>query len=86
MVGKGGVRAENLLPSQVRRAPLSEGPHSLGCYNPVMEDSISYATLRFPVAEADTPRIGYGRPQEGDSCTLGGLWEEKPMSHLSSPC
>ncbi|KAF6076864.1 CD22 molecule [Phyllostomus discolor] len=43
---------------KVRRAPLSEGPHSLGCYNPVMEDSISYATLRFPLAETDTPRIG----------------------------
>ncbi|XP_045041553.2 B-cell receptor CD22 isoform X2 [Desmodus rotundus] len=49
---------------KVRRAPLSEGPHSLGCYNPVMEDSISYATLRFPVAEADTPRIGNLRGAE----------------------
>ncbi|XP_008710317.1 B-cell receptor CD22 isoform X4 [Ursus maritimus] len=43
---------------KVRRAPLSEDPHSLGCYNPVMEDAISYATLRFPVGETDTPRPG----------------------------
>ncbi|XP_039706046.1 B-cell receptor CD22 isoform X6 [Pteropus medius] len=41
---------------KIRRAPLSEGPHSLGCYNPVMEDAISYAVLNFP--ENDTPRIG----------------------------
>ncbi|XP_005400106.1 PREDICTED: B-cell receptor CD22 isoform X4 [Chinchilla lanigera] len=41
---------------KVRRTPLSEGPHSLGCYNPVIEDSISYATLHFP--ETDTPRSG----------------------------
>ncbi|EHB14003.1 B-cell receptor CD22 [Heterocephalus glaber] len=41
---------------KVRRTPLSEGPHSLGCYNPVIEDSISYATLRFP--ETDAPRTG----------------------------
>ncbi|XP_063109429.1 B-cell receptor CD22 isoform X1 [Cavia porcellus] len=41
---------------KVRRAPLSEGPHSLGCYNPVIEDSISYAALRFP--EMDAPRTG----------------------------
>ncbi|XP_011225368.1 B-cell receptor CD22 isoform X2 [Ailuropoda melanoleuca] len=43
---------------KVRRAPLSEDPHSLGCYNPVMEDAISYATLRFPLGETDTPRPG----------------------------
>ncbi|KAM6154334.1 B-cell receptor CD22 [Erethizon dorsatum] len=41
---------------KVRRMPLSEGPHSLGCYNPVIEDSISYATLRFP--ETDAPSTG----------------------------
>ncbi|KAG8524359.1 B-cell receptor CD22, partial [Galemys pyrenaicus] len=39
---------------KVRRAPRDEGPHSLGCYNPVMEDTTSYAMLRFP----DTPRTG----------------------------
>ncbi|XP_070254153.1 B-cell receptor CD22 isoform X3 [Myotis yumanensis] len=44
--------------NKIRRAPLPEDPQSLGCYNPVMEDSISYATLRFPVGETDTPRIG----------------------------
>ncbi|XP_021556475.1 B-cell receptor CD22 isoform X3 [Neomonachus schauinslandi] len=43
---------------KVRRAPLSEYPHSLGCYNPVMEEAISYATLRFPFSETDTPRTG----------------------------
>lgn len=50
------VGAQTLSLSQVRRAPLSNGPHSLGCYNPVMEHSISYATLRFP--EMDTPSTG----------------------------
>ncbi|KAM6223702.1 B-cell receptor CD22 [Rhynchocyon petersi] len=39
---------------KVRRAHLSDGSHSLGCYNPAMEDSISYAALRFPVGEPDT--------------------------------
>ncbi|XP_008050128.1 B-cell receptor CD22 isoform X3 [Carlito syrichta] len=58
--------------NKVRRAPLSEGPHSLGCYNPVMEDAISYAALRFP--ETDTPRTGdaetsemQGAPPNGDN-------------------
>uniref|UniRef100_A0A8C0M5Q0 B-cell receptor CD22 n=1 Tax=Canis lupus familiaris TaxID=9615 RepID=A0A8C0M5Q0_CANLF len=41
---------------KIRRVPVSEDPHSLGCYNPVMEDAISYATLRFPVGETNTPR------------------------------
>ncbi|XP_058530610.1 B-cell receptor CD22 isoform X2 [Ochotona princeps] len=41
---------------KVRRPPLPEGSHSLGCYNPVMEDGISYATLRFP--EVDTSSAG----------------------------
>ena len=58
-VEKGVARTEALSLSQVRRAPLSEDPHSLGCYNPVMEDAISYATLRFPLGETDTPRPGY---------------------------
>ncbi|CAK6436938.1 unnamed protein product [Pipistrellus nathusii] len=44
--------------NKIRRAPLPEGLQSLGCYNPVMEDSISYAMLRFPAGETDTPRIG----------------------------
>ncbi|XP_045296885.1 B-cell receptor CD22 isoform X3 [Leopardus geoffroyi] len=54
---------------KVRRAPLSEDPHSLGCYNPVMEDAISYATLRFPVGDADAPITGdAGTPEtEGPS-------------------
>nr|XP_035141840.2 B-cell receptor CD22 isoform X6 [Callithrix jacchus] len=47
---------------KVRRAPLSEGPHSLGCYNPMMEDVISYATLQFP--ETDTPRTGDAESSE----------------------
>ncbi|XP_008138032.2 B-cell receptor CD22 isoform X1 [Eptesicus fuscus] len=50
--------------NKVRRAPLPEGLQSLGCYNPVMEDSISYATLRFPAGETDTPRIGDGGTPE----------------------
>uniref|UniRef100_A0A2I3G8Y5 B-cell receptor CD22 n=1 Tax=Nomascus leucogenys TaxID=61853 RepID=A0A2I3G8Y5_NOMLE len=47
---------------KVRRAPLSEGPHSLGCYNPMMEDGISYATLRFP--ETNIPRTGDAETSE----------------------
>lgn len=58
-VGKGGMRAKTLSLSQVRRVPPAEGSHALGCYNPVIEDTISYATLRFPVGETDMPRIGY---------------------------
>ncbi|XP_062966008.1 B-cell receptor CD22 [Cynocephalus volans] len=41
---------------KIRRAALSEASHSLGCYNPVMEDAISYAALRFP--ETDASRTG----------------------------
>ncbi|KAM5134564.1 B-cell receptor CD22 isoform 2-T2 [Callospermophilus lateralis] len=47
---------------KVRRTLLSEGPHSLGCYNPMMEDGTNYATLRFP--ETDTPRTGGTGPSE----------------------
>ncbi|XP_029781750.1 B-cell receptor CD22 isoform X6 [Suricata suricatta] len=59
---------------KVRRAPLSEDPHSLGCYNPVMEDAISYATLRFPVGDADAPGTGdAGTPEtEGPSLDRDG--------------
>uniref|UniRef100_A0A8C9B1Y1 B-cell receptor CD22 n=1 Tax=Prolemur simus TaxID=1328070 RepID=A0A8C9B1Y1_PROSS len=42
--------------NKMRRAPLSEGSHAMGCCNPVMEDGISYAALRFP--ETDTPGTG----------------------------
>ncbi|XP_032179501.1 B-cell receptor CD22 isoform X5 [Mustela erminea] len=49
---------------KVRRAPLSEEPNSLGCYNPVMEDAVSYAALRFPVGDNDTPRTGDARTLE----------------------
>ncbi|XP_037057937.1 B-cell receptor CD22 isoform X2 [Peromyscus leucopus] len=41
---------------KTRRTPLSEGPQSQGCYNLAMDDSVSYAILRFP--ETDTPRVG----------------------------
>ncbi|KAB1274251.1 B-cell receptor CD22 [Camelus dromedarius] len=43
---------------KARRTPQAEGPHSLGCYNPVMEDAVSYAALRFPRGETDSPRLG----------------------------
>uniref|UniRef100_A0A8C0DGF1 B-cell receptor CD22 n=1 Tax=Balaenoptera musculus TaxID=9771 RepID=A0A8C0DGF1_BALMU len=43
---------------KARRIPQAEGPHSLGCYNPVMEDAVSYAALRFPRGETDAPRPG----------------------------
>ncbi|XP_054444833.1 B-cell receptor CD22 [Pteronotus mesoamericanus] len=55
---------------KVRRAPPSEGPHSLGCYNPGMEDAISYATLHFPLAEADTSRIGEAGTPEAQRTSL----------------
>lgn len=48
---------------KVRRVPPAEGSHALGCYNPVIEDTISYAALRFPVGETDMPRIGDAREQ-----------------------
>ncbi|KAL6035287.1 hypothetical protein STEG23_024870, partial [Scotinomys teguina] len=41
---------------KTRRTPLSEGPQPQGCYNPAMDDNVSYAILRFP--ETDTPRAG----------------------------
>ncbi|XP_016791168.1 B-cell receptor CD22 isoform X8 [Pan troglodytes] len=50
---------------KVRRAPLSEGPHSLGYYNPMMEDGISYTTLRFP--ETNIPRTGDAETSEMQS-------------------
>ncbi|XP_059940794.1 B-cell receptor CD22 isoform X2 [Mesoplodon densirostris] len=43
---------------KARRIPQAEGPHSLGCYNPVMEDAVSYAALRFPLGETDAPTPG----------------------------
>ncbi|XP_046537072.1 B-cell receptor CD22 isoform X3 [Equus quagga] len=55
---------------KIRRAPLSEGPHSLGCFNPVMEDAISYAALRFPVGETDTQRTGDTEPSETQGLSL----------------
>ncbi|XP_040108842.1 B-cell receptor CD22 isoform X3 [Oryx dammah] len=42
---------------KARRTPQAERPHSLGCYNPVMEDAVSYATLSFPLGETDTQRL-----------------------------
>nr|XP_012630498.1 B-cell receptor CD22 [Microcebus murinus]XP_012630499.1 B-cell receptor CD22 [Microcebus murinus] len=41
---------------KMRRAPLSEGPHAMGCCNPVMDEAVSYAALRFP--ETDAPGAG----------------------------
>ncbi|XP_076988242.1 B-cell receptor CD22 isoform X2 [Tamandua tetradactyla] len=43
---------------KIRRTPLSEGSHALGCYNPVMEDGISYAVLSFPISSTDTGGTG----------------------------
>nr|XP_058900323.1 B-cell receptor CD22 isoform X2 [Kogia breviceps] len=43
---------------KARRIPQAEDPHSQGCYNPVMEDAVSYAALRFPLGETDAPRPG----------------------------
>ena len=58
-MGRGVIRAEILSFSQARRTPQAERPHSLGCYNPVMEDAVSYATLSFPLGETDTQRLRY---------------------------
>ncbi|XP_049757040.1 B-cell receptor CD22 isoform X1 [Elephas maximus indicus] len=54
---------------KIRRAGLSEGPHSLGCYNPAMEDGISYAALRFPFGETDTP----GADDVGTSASVSNM-------------
>lgn len=37
---------------KARRTPLSEGPQSQGCYNLAMDDTVSYAVLRFPESDA----------------------------------
>ncbi|XP_051063220.1 B-cell receptor CD22 isoform X2 [Phodopus roborovskii] len=50
---------------KTRRNPLSEDPQPQGCHNPMMDDNVSYAILRFP--ETDTPRAGDART----SATLG---------------
>ncbi|XP_065781867.1 B-cell receptor CD22 isoform X4 [Muntiacus reevesi] len=42
---------------KARRTPQAECPHSLGCYNRVMEDAVSYATLSFPLGETDAQRL-----------------------------
>ncbi|XP_066100024.1 B-cell receptor CD22 isoform X3 [Saccopteryx bilineata] len=55
---------------KMRRAPFSERPHSLGCYNPVMEDTISYATLRFPMGDTDMPRTGDTQTPEAQRPSL----------------
>ncbi|XP_037675097.1 B-cell receptor CD22 isoform X1 [Choloepus didactylus] len=43
---------------KIRRTPLTDGPHALGCHNPVMEDGVSYAVLNFPVGSTDTAGAG----------------------------
>lgn len=78
------VRAGTLPFSQARRTPQAEGPHSLGCYNPVMEDTISYATLHFPLSETNAQRPGYRGRREADTCPLGGWGGGRLMARLPS--
>uniref|UniRef100_A0A8C3W680 B-cell receptor CD22 n=1 Tax=Catagonus wagneri TaxID=51154 RepID=A0A8C3W680_9CETA len=49
---------------KARRTPQAEGPHSMGCYNPVMEDTVSYAALSFPLSEINRQRLGGARNPE----------------------
>ncbi|XP_051018032.1 B-cell receptor CD22 [Acomys russatus] len=63
---------------KARRTPLSEGPQTQGCHNPAMEDTVSYAILRFP--ESDTPSASdaeasatQGPPPNSDTVTYSVL-------------
>ncbi|CAO2625872.1 B-cell receptor CD22 [Lemmus lemmus] len=68
---------------KARRTPLSEGPQSQGCHNPMMDDSVSYAILRFP--ETDAPRAGYGGYWSLVPATRGA-WEENLVSLPATLC
>ncbi|KAM4825561.1 B-cell receptor CD22 [Thomomys bottae] len=70
--GAGGPPAAACCPLQVRQALHLEGPPSTGCLNPMLDDTVSYAVLRFP--EADTPRQGDPGTMdtEGRGRLLGG--------------
>ncbi|XP_034373359.1 B-cell receptor CD22 isoform X2 [Arvicanthis niloticus] len=63
---------------KARRTPLSEGPQSQGCYNPAMDDTVSYAILNFPESEthsagdAGTPAT-QGPPPSNDTVTYSVL-------------
>ncbi|KAF5924322.1 B-cell receptor CD22 [Diceros bicornis minor] len=58
--------------NKIRRAPVSEGRHSLGCYNLAMEDSSSYGALRFPGGETDVPSTGDAETSEMQGLCLNG--------------
>ncbi|XP_052022029.1 B-cell receptor CD22 isoform X2 [Apodemus sylvaticus] len=58
---------------KARRNPLSEGPQSQGCYNLAMDDTVSYAVLRFPESDphssgdAGTPATQGPPPNDDDN-------------------
>ncbi|XP_032751060.1 B-cell receptor CD22 [Rattus rattus] len=64
---------------KARRTRLTEGPQSQGCYNLAMDDTVSYAVLRFP--ERDTNGAGGARspatqgppPNDDDTVTYSVL-------------
>ncbi|GAB1291908.1 B-cell receptor CD22 [Apodemus speciosus] len=61
---------------KARRTPLLEGPQSQGCYNLAMDDTVSYAVLRFPESnahssgDAGTPATQGPPPNDDDSDTV----------------
>lgn len=57
--GQGRKTQLQLCIFQARRTRLTEGPQSQGCYNLAMDDTVSYAVLRFP--ESDTHGTGDAR-------------------------
>ncbi|XP_021065137.1 B-cell receptor CD22 [Mus pahari] len=69
---------------KARRTPLSEGPQSQGCYNPAMDDTISYAILHFPesdtrsAGDAGTPATQGPPPKNSNSVTYSVL-QMRPM-------
>lgn len=69
---------------KARRTPLSEGPQSQGCYNPAMDDTVSYAILRFPesdthnAGDAGTPATQAPPPNNSDTVTYSVI-QKRPM-------
>ncbi|XP_060222665.1 B-cell receptor CD22 isoform X1 [Meriones unguiculatus] len=70
---------------KTRRTPLSEGPQPQGCYNPAMDETVSYAILRFP--ETDTPSAGDAGPSAAqgpppdDTVTYSVIQKHQPSDY-----
>lgn len=70
---------------KTRRTPLSEGPQPQGCYNPAMDETVSYAILRFP--ETDMPSAGDAGPSAAqgpppdDTVTYSVIQKHQPSDY-----